>query len=56
LGAAVLGDHPVDFRVVLVTRLAAWLRDAAHVESLWVLLLPFVWLVSGFGVIHLLAR
>ena len=46
----------MDFRVVRVTRLAAWLRDAAHVESLWVFLVPFVWLTTGCGVIHLLAR
>ena len=37
-------------------RLAAWLRDAAHVESLWVFLGPFVWLAFGCGAIHLFAR
>jgi hypothetical protein len=40
----------------MLARLAAGLRDAAHIESLWVLLVPFVWLAFGCGAIHLLAR
>ena len=39
-----------------MSRLGAWLRSAAHVETLWIFVVPFVWLGLGCGAIHLVAR